>query len=46
MAPVGQAGPLHDRAGRLLAGFGIMCAGAPGAAHFFGLASPALGKLF
>ncbi len=28
------------------AGFGIMCAGAPGAVYFFGLASQALQKLF
>jgi hypothetical protein len=28
------------------AGFGIMCAGAPGAAHYFGLASQAIQNLF
>jgi hypothetical protein len=32
--------------GAFFAGFGIMCAGAPGAAHFIGLASQALQNLF
>jgi len=32
--------------GAFFAGFGIMCAGAPGAVYFFGLASQALQKLF
>jgi len=32
--------------GAFLAGLGITCAGAPGAAHFFGLASQALQNLF
>jgi hypothetical protein len=31
--------------GAFFAGFGIMCAGAPGASHFIGLASQALQKL-
>jgi hypothetical protein len=31
--------------GAFFAGFGIMCAGAPGAAHFYGLASQVLQKL-
>jgi len=33
-------------AGAFFAGFGIMCAGAPGAAYFIGLASQALEKIF
>jgi hypothetical protein len=32
--------------GSFFAGLGIMCSGAPGAAHFIGLASQALQKLF
>ncbi len=32
--------------GAFFAGFGIMCAGAPGAVYFFGLASQAIQKLF
>ena len=32
--------------GAFFAGLGIMCAGAPGAVHFFGLASQAIQKLF
>jgi hypothetical protein len=32
--------------GAFFAGFGIMCAGAPGAAYFIGLASQAIQKIF
>jgi hypothetical protein len=38
--------PFITGLGAFFAGFGITCAGAPGAAHFIGLASQALQKLF
>ncbi len=38
--------PFSTGLGAFCAGFGIMCAGAPGAAHFVGLASQAIQKLF
>jgi hypothetical protein len=38
--------PFITGAGAFFAGLGITCAGAPGAVHFFNLASQALQKLF
>lgn len=38
--------PFNTGVGTFFAGFGITCAGAPGAAYFIGLASQALQKLF
>lgn len=38
--------PFKTGMGAFFAGFGVMCAGAPGAAYFIGLASQALQKLF
>jgi hypothetical protein len=38
--------PFSTGLGAFFAGFGIMCAGAPGAAYFIGLASQAIQKLF
>jgi hypothetical protein len=38
--------PFNTGLGAFFAGFGITCAGAPGAAYFIGLASQAMQKLF